>query len=240
VPETPTIFHNVLLNALSPADLDLLRPDLEFVELKLRDCLEPAHQKIQTVYFMESGLASVVARSKGDRTIEVGLIGIDGMTGVNIVMGDDRSTNETFVQVAGSAVRIKAATLVAALDSRPSLRNCLLRYVQAFFGQITHTALANGRAKIEERLARWILMAHDRLGGDEIHLTHEFLALMLGVRRPGVTVALHLLEGQGLIKSGRGVLTILDRKGMEAIADGSYGAPEAEYARLLRPISMGR
>jgi CRP-like cAMP-binding protein len=105
--------------------------------------------------------------------------------------------------------------------------------VHVFSVQVAHTALANGRAKIEERLARWLLMVHDRIDGDEVNLTHDFIALMLGVRRPGVTDALHALEGKGLIRSTRGVLRIVDREGLEVIANAIYGVPEAEYRRLI-------
>ena len=225
--------RNRLLMALSAADLDLLKPDLEFVKLDLRFVLETANQPIRHVYFPESGFVSIVAKTKADRIIEVGLIGFEGMSGVNVVMGDDRSVNETYIQAAGSGSRIRVEKLTQALETSASLRKCLLRYVQAFLCQTSQTALTNGRANLEERLARWILMAHDRLDGDELALTHEFLALMLGVRRPGVTVALHFLEGKGLIKSTRGMVTVHDREGLEEVADGSYGVPEAEYERLF-------
>ena len=102
--------------------------------------------------------------------------------------------------------------------------------------QTAHTVLAQGRAKLEERLARWLLMSHDRAEGDELPLTHEFLALMLGVRRAGVTMATHLLEGRGVIRATRGQLMVVDRKGLEEIAGGTYGVPEAEYRRLIGPF----
>jgi CRP-like cAMP-binding protein len=227
-----TQFRNRLLEALSGADFELLAPHLEAVTLDLRLVLETANQPIQYVYFPESGIASIVAHAKGDRSIEVGLFGREGMSGLSIVMGDDRSPNETFVQAAGAGSRIAAGKLKAALDASPTMRGAMLHYVQAFLCQTSQTALTNGRAQIEERLARWILMAHDRLDGDALQLTHEFLALMLGVRRPGVTVGLHFLEGKGLIRSTRGLVTVLDRAGLELVADGSYGIPEAEYDRL--------
>ncbi len=110
----------------------------------------------------------------------------------------------------------------------------MLRFAQSFLIQATHTAISNGSAKLEERLARWLLMAHDRIDGDELPLIHDFLALMLGVRRPGVTVAIHSLEGQGLIEAARGVIRVIDRKGLEEVANASYGTPEAEYERLMR------
>jgi CRP-like cAMP-binding protein len=119
------------------------------------------------------------------------------------------------------------------MTKSPTLRGMLLHYVQAFMIQTAHTAASNGSAKLEERLARWLLMAHDRTDGDELSLVHEFLAVMLGVRRPGVTVALHTLEEQGLIRARRGSILIIDRAGLEELANSSYGVPEAEYDRLM-------
>jgi CRP-like cAMP-binding protein len=114
-----------------------------------------------------------------------------------------------------------------------SLHQAFLLYGHAFIVQSAYTAAANGRNLIEERLARWILMAHDRIGTDDMALTHEFLAMMLGVRRPGVTITLKLLERAGLIVTGRGVISIIDRKGLEQISNGAYGEPEAEFKRLF-------
>jgi CRP-like cAMP-binding protein len=114
-----------------------------------------------------------------------------------------------------------------------TLRDILLRYVHSMTIQIAHTAVANSQVKIEARLARWLLMAHDRVDGQQVELTHEFLALMLGVRRSGVTEALQVLEGRKLIHTARGKVTIRNRKGLERAANGSYGVPEAEYARLM-------
>jgi CRP-like cAMP-binding protein len=118
------------------------------------------------------------------------------------------------------------------MQETPSLRVSLLRFVQAFIVQTAHTAAANARAKVEERLARWLLMAHDRVDGDVLPLTHEFLSLMLGVRRPGGTVAFHLLEQKGLVSTKRALIAIDDRAGLEQLAHGFYGVPEAEHLRL--------
>ena len=193
--------------------------------------LEEPHEPIKHVYFMEAGLASVVA-SNG-YSIEVGIIGREGMTGLGIVMGDDRSTDKTFIQAAGSGLRMTADDLRLAMDKSKTLRVSLLRYARVFAVQFAQTAVANGRAKIEARLARWLLMAHDRFDHGPFPFTHEFLALMLGVRRSGVTVALHFLEGRGVIKASRGSITVLDRKALIAQSDPSYGVPEAEYHRLI-------
>jgi CRP-like cAMP-binding protein len=195
--------------------------------------LELAQTTIDYVYFPESGLGSVVAIGDRDRRIEIGIFGRDGMSGAAVVMGNDRSPHETFMQIAGHGFRLPADALRRAMTESPSFHNLLLRYMQTFMIQTAHTALANGRAKLEERLARWLLMCHDRIDGDELGLTHEFLAIMLVVRRAGVTVAMHMLEGRGLIRGARGMILIRDRDGLIEIADGFYGLPEAEYRRLI-------
>jgi CRP-like cAMP-binding protein len=225
--------RNRLLAALPKADLDLLRPLLEEVPLDLRQVLEASGKPIPYVYFLRSGLASVIAHTRHDRQIEVGVVGFEGMTGLSIVLGDDRSSNETLIQAPGSGLRLSSEDLRRAMAASPGLRSVLMRYVSAFFAQASQTALANGRAKLEERLARWILMSYDRFAGNDLTITHEFLAIMLGVRRPGVTIGLHFLEGKGLIRSTRGLIAVLDRDGLVEQANGSYGIPEAEYERLL-------
>lgn len=224
---------NCLLAAFSAEDFALLEPDLEPVRLDLRQVLVRPNTPIEHVYFPESGMSSNVAEMPRDRRIEVGIIGREGLCGAEIVMTADRSPNETFVQVAGGGLRIRTDRVRHAMAQSASLQGLLLRYFLSLQIQISQTALANGRSKIEERLARWILMAQDRQDGNEICLTHDFLALMLGVRRPGVTVALHVLEGQGLIRSVRGRILVIDREGLEEAADGAYGVPEAEYRRLM-------
>jgi CRP-like cAMP-binding protein len=227
-------FHNRILAQLTPDDLALLGPHLEPVEVVLRQGLEAHNRPIAHAYFLESGIASVVANGPPERTIEVALIGREGMTGLPIVLGTDRSPYETYIQVAGTGHRLPADALRSALENSASFRQVCLRFVHVFMIQAAHTALANGRGKLEERLARWLLMAHDRTDGDELAVTHEFLSLMLGVRRAGVTVALNMLETHGLIRGERGTVVILDRKGLIELTNGFYGAPEAEARRLFR------
>jgi CRP-like cAMP-binding protein len=233
--------HNRLLATLKPADFEMLRPSLERVDLEARQVLETPRQPISDVYFVQSGLVSVVGTTHPDHRIEVGMVGHEGMTGLGIVLGDDRSANETLVQSAGSALRISAAALRSAMQQSPGLTTLLLRYAHVFLLQGSQTALANGRGKLDERLARWLLMWHDRLGSDDLVITHEFLALLLGVRRQGVTETLHTLEGAGLIRSSRSLIKILDRDGLHTAANGFYGVPEAEYDRsiglLVRPTA---
>jgi CRP-like cAMP-binding protein len=222
--KTPTS-KNRILSRLSAADIALLKPDLEAVELQLRYVLEAANEPIQHSYFIEYGLASIVAANNHKR-LEVGLIGCEGITGLPIVLGNDRSPHETFMQVAGNGVRIPAQKLREAIAQSRSLELALLDFAHRFLNQTASTALSNGTATLEERLARWLLMANDRLRGDEVPLTHEFLSLMLGVRRAGVTVALHYLEQRALIRLARKQIVITDRKGLEAAANGTYHTPE--------------
>ena len=159
------------------------------------------------------------------------------MTAHPVIMGTDRSANSTFVQVEGSARRIKASILRSAIQESSSLQHSFLAVVQCFIMQASHTALANGLAKIDQRMARWLLMAHDRMAGDELPLTHEFLAVMLGVRRAGVTTALQDLEAAGLISTKRKFIQIRDRSGLRELAGDIYGVPEAEQKRLTGWIS---
>ena len=175
---------------------------------------------------LQARLASIIAKNSHKR-LEVGLIGCEGYTGLPIVLGNDRSPHETFMQVPGEGMRISADKLREAISQSPSLQSALLRFAHAFMNQTANTALSNGTASLEERLARWLLMANDRLRGDEIPLTHEFLSLMLGVRRAGVTVALHYLQNRGVIDLARKQIVVTDRDGLRAAANGTYHQPEA-------------
>jgi CRP-like cAMP-binding protein len=175
----------------------------------------------------------VVAASHDDEVAEVGHIGPEGMSGTHVLLGTDRTANKTFMQVSGFGIKIPVPSLLAVLDADPALRKFFLRYVHSSELQLAHSALANARYNMHERLARWLLMCHDRLEGNNLPLTHEFLALMLGVRRSGVTNELHIIEGLGAIKSTRGNVRIIDRARLEEIAAGCYGIPEDEYERLV-------
>ena len=229
----PNPRHNRLLARLAPKDLDALRPHLEAVDLPLRFELERPGRRIEYIYFPESGIASVVAIQSKDISVEVGLIGCEGMTGLAVVLGDHQTPHACYIQVAGNGHRMTTDALRDAMAKIAGLRALMLKFVQAFMLQTSHTAICNARSRLDARLARWILMAHDRTSGAIVPLTHEFLALMLGVRRAGVTEALNVLVNQGLVKSARGEITVLNRKGLEMSAGESYGVPEKEYRRLL-------
>jgi CRP-like cAMP-binding protein len=220
---SPPTLQNQLLARLPENDLDRLAPHLEPVPMPIRMVLEAANEPITHVYFPSSAVTSVVAGA-GEDSIEVGLIGRDGMTGVNVVLGADTTPHQCFVQIAGDGHRLAVAELRSAFDAEPGLRKHFLLYARSFMLQTAHTAFANGRCTIEERLARWLLLSRDRLDSDDILLTHEFLSLMLGVRRPGVTIALQSLEAANLIRNTRGCVTIRDRPKLEEIAGHAYSA----------------
>jgi CRP-like cAMP-binding protein len=226
-------FRNRLLHKISLEDWDLIGPHLEPVTLKDRQVIEVPAKPIAHAYFLEAGVASVVAVDAQDHRIEVGVIGFEGITAVPVIMGDNRSQHSTYMQIGGSGHRISAEALRAALANSDSLRGLMLKSAQGFMIQTAQTALANGRAKLEQRLARWLLMARDRLTSDAVPLTHEFLAVMLGVRRAGVTVAIHGFERRGLVTTRRGQLTLINRAGIEQIAGSFYGTPESELRRLM-------
>jgi CRP-like cAMP-binding protein len=229
----PRQTRNRLLSYLSAKDFEALRPNLKPVDLPLRLMLEKPAEPIEHVFFPETGIASVVAVQSHQTKVEVGLIGNEGMTGLPVILGDHQTPNTTYMQVAGQGVRISADALRTAVDQNAGLQKTFLKFVQTFLVQTSHTAIANAHARLDERLARWILMAHDRCAEPTIPLTHEFLSLMLAVRRAGVTEALHVLVKQGLVKSARGEITVLDRDALELTAGDSYGVPEAEYRRLF-------
>ena len=218
---------------MSPADFGLLQPDLEPVTLALRHVLERPDRRVDAVYFPESGFASVVAVQADDTKVEVGLIGREGMSGLTIVLGNHRSPHSTYMQSPGRGQRIGAAKFRTAIQTErvPALPAAEIR--AGLHGpDRAHRHLECARQD-RARLARWILMAHDRLDGDSLPLTHEFLSLMLGVRRAGVTEALHALATEKLIRSARSEIVVLNRKGLERRAGDSYGVPEAELRRLL-------
>lgn len=221
-----TSVGNRLLRRLSDSDYRLVAEHLEFLELPIRHQIERANYPVSYVYLLEEGVASIVASQPGGLAAEVGLVGREGATGLCVVMGTRRSPFETYMQVAGKGHRLSADALRQLMLESSTLREEFLRSGFALFVQTSRTALANSRNTIDERLARWILMAQDRLDGDEFSLTHEFLALMLAVRRPGVTQALAVLRDLGVIETRRSLLKVVDRAALERASGGSYGQPE--------------
>jgi CRP-like cAMP-binding protein len=224
--------RNRLLRVLSTSDRDLLRPALSSAALHRGQVLERAGAPTEQAFFPETGLAAVVARSPA-REIGIGVVGNDGVTGIDLLLEAGHAANQTLVQSTGSAMCIRAADLKTAMKRSSSLHKLLLRYAHVFMVQASQTALTNIHASIEERLAHWILMSHDRFSSNDLTVTHEFIALMVGVRRQGITEALHLLEGRRFIRSTRERLHVVNRPGLIEVASGSYGVCEAEYERLI-------
>ncbi|MGV1873731.1 Crp/Fnr family transcriptional regulator [Agrobacterium rosae] len=225
--------QNRLLKALSSKAFEVLQPGMERINLPVRTVLVESDQPTSHMFFFESGLASVVARTTDEEAIEVGHIGWEGLCGTHRLLRLDTTPNRTFMQIDGSAIRIPVELVYRLIDDDAASRDLFLHYIHTCELQLAHSALANGRYNMSERLSRWLLMCHDRIRDDDMALTHEFLSLMLGVRRSGVTDHLHILEGMHAIKATRGRIRIRDRAKLEEIAGGCYGAPEKEYDRLI-------
>lgn len=232
-----TLTRNLLLRSLSPEDQAILEPHLTRVRLEKRQCLVEAEKPIETAYFPEGGVSSMVSNSKEGDEIEIGVVGHEGVVPVFCLLGGQTSPHAVYVQIDGHhALTIPASVLHQLLREHESLRETLQHYAMAFLVQMSNTAVCNANAPIEQRLARWLLMCHDRLEGDELALTHEFIGMMLGVRRSSVTVSLHVLEGMGAVRSTRGLIVVLDRERLIDLAGETYGQPEAEYRRIVGPF----
>ncbi|GAV36134.1 Transcription regulator, crp family [Roseomonas mucosa] len=225
--------RNRLLAALPAESLNRLWPQLEPVEMALRQNLMMPDEPITAVYFPEVGWASMLALLADGNSAEVGLIGNEGMIGLPLLLGVDSGAVEALVQGPGTMLRLGASAFQQSLEEIPELERLLMRYALAFQEQVTQTAACNGHHALDQRLARWLLMAHDRAEGDEFPMTQEFLALMLCVHRPGVTVAARLFQQAGLIRYGQGRIVIADRDGLEAVACECYGAVRRRFGHLL-------
>jgi CRP-like cAMP-binding protein len=224
---------NRLLDSLSRNDLRLLFPDLEVISLAVRDPITAAAKAIDFVYFPTAGMVSMVAPLADGSQVEIGIVGSEGIVGSSVLMGTNKATSEAFVQIAGSALRLRSTILVSrAIESR-SLRERLLLFTLTLMFQISQTAACNARHNVVERLARWLLMSRERIKANELPLTQEFVAMMLGVRRAGVTVAAGTLQAAGLIRYNHGQIVVLDRRGLEAAACECYRRGKKETARLL-------
>jgi CRP-like cAMP-binding protein len=228
-----------LLAALPPEDLERLRPRLQPVELPLRQTLQVPGEPVAAVHFPETGWASMLATLEDGDAAEVGVIGYEGMVGLPVLLGADQDDLEAMVQCPGAALRMDAAAFREELGRTPTFRDLLLRYALVHHGQVARTAACNGRHHTEQRLARWLLMAHDRSEGDEFPMTHEFLSMMLGVRRAGVTVAAGVLQRAGFIRYERGHMEVTDRPGLESASCECYGVVRRAYDGLLGPPPGG-
>lgn len=199
---------------MAVADYSALEPYLVKVDLVRSQALVHCGQAIEHCWFLEEGIASIVVMSSEGHETEAGIVGHDGMVDVATILGVSASTSRAFIQIAGYGYRLPIATLIQRLEESADLRALLNRYAYDCLTQLSYTALANASFTVEERLARWLLMCADRLGSDEIALTHDFLSVMLNVRRAGVTEALNALGKAKLIKTRRGAIQIIDSAGL--------------------------
>lgn len=226
--------QNKILAALPPHEYDRLREHLTPVSLPLGETLYNAEEQITDVYFVNTGIVSLVANLRDGGSVEVGVVGNDAMVGFSIILGDDLSQNQAIVQIADGAMRMSAANLREHLKLEGALSALLQRSALAMLKQVSQTAACNGSHIIGERLARWLLMCHDRVTGNELRLTQEFIAQMLGIRRSGVSEAAILLQSLGLISYSRGHITIINRAGLEDFACECYAIVKSEYDRLFQ------
>lgn len=228
--------ENLLLRRLLPEDFALMAPNLEPISEKLGAILCRPGTPAGHAIFPENGILSMVAQSPEGQRVEAGLLGREGFGPTSLALGDDQSPYEGTVQMAFSGHRIATEPFQSALNASLTLRTTMLRFAQAFSVQASYTALSNAVHPVEERLARWILLCDDRIASGVLTTTHEFMSIMLGVRRPSVTTALHVLEGNGLIRAERGLVMVRNRAALEEFAGDAYGKAEAEYERLLGPM----
>ena len=223
---------NLLLSTLPLEELAKFSRELETIDLPKGFLIAAFDGPIEHIYFPDSGIGSIVAISPEGNRAEAGMFGREGFSPVQAAVGAHISPHEIIMQGSGSGHRMGYSSFLDAIKSSPPFADVIACYSQALAIQVTYTALSNVSHPVDERLARWLLMCHDRVDGDELNLTHEYIALMLAVRRPSVTTALHVLEGNRFIRAERGCITIRDRGALEEFARDAYGRPEREYARL--------
>jgi len=224
---------NRLLEGLSRIDLGRILAGCESVELAFADVLYTPRERLTHVYFPIPGSISLIMPVDDSDAIEVGIVGNEGMFGIPLVLGVDVSPVRAVVQGAGSALRMGGAQFVRELGRSQSLQRAIDRYIFVHLSQVAQTAACMRFHVVEARLARWLLMTQDRAHADTFHVTQEFLAFMLGVRRVGVTKAASSLQQRSLIQYSRGSLTVLDRRGLKAVACGCYQADRDSYDRIL-------
>jgi CRP-like cAMP-binding protein len=235
VPIDSSARQNRLLAALSDEAYQRLVPHLELVSLLPQQILYQAGEPITHVYFPHRSVISLINLMEDGSTIEVGLVGREGMVGLPVILGDANYLHQAFVQIGDRAMRIRAEVLKAEFNRGGALQTLLLRYVQALLTQVSQSAACNRFHTIEERLARQLLLIQDALQSQEFLLTQESLAQMLGARRSGVTVAAGTLSQAGMIRYARGRIFVLDREGLEATACECYRVIRDEFDRLLNP-----
>ena len=224
---------NHLLAVLPALEFLRLQPLLTRVTLAPKTTIWEANQAVQAVHFPLDAVVSIFTATDDGGTVEVGSVGCEGLVGLPVLFGSDCSTSHALVQIGGEAEQMSVAAFRTAVEQSPGLRRLLHLYALAFLSQISQSTACNRLHAAEQRLVRWLLVCRDRVGRDELPVTHESMALTLGVRRATVTEAAGELQRRGLIRYRRGALTILDRAGLEAIACECYSVVRGEFDRLL-------
>jgi CRP-like cAMP-binding protein len=232
-PAKRTSAVNLLLEALPSSDRRRVLAECETVEIAFADVLYIPWERLAHVYFPTTSFISLIMPVDESDSLEVGLIGNEGMFGVQLALGVDSSPVRAVVQGAGSALRIDAASFRRELGRSQPLQHAIDRYVFVHLSQLAQTAACTRFHLVEARLARWLLMTQDRAHADNFHITQEYLAFMLGVRRVGITKAASSLQKRSLIHYSRGHITVLDRRGLKAASCGCYKADRASYDRIL-------
>jgi CRP-like cAMP-binding protein len=241
VPIDQSSCRNLLLRSLKEEDFALLAPHLRRVSLDTSQVLATPGDPIAVVCFPEVGIVTLSDFGHEGGRIGIGHTGYEGFVGWQVLLGCDRSSHEARVTAEGGvALHVSPAALREACRASDGLRDLLLRFVHAFVIQMGRTVVSSLTQPVDVRLSRWTLMAHDRVEGDEIKVTHDEIAVMLAVRRASVTDALHILEGESLIRATRGRVLVRDRCGLRRIAGDTYGFFEAEYSRLIAPFPRHR
>ena len=234
MPDEGEVFvRNRLLAALPTEERARLLEKLEPVSLRLKEIVYDVNQPISHVYFPNTGVFSLLTIMQDGAAVEVGTVGNEGMVGLPVFLGADSTPSQAFSQIPGESLRMATDVFKAEVANDGPLPGLLNRYTQGLFNQLAQSAACNRLHSTEERLARWLLMTHDRVGQETFPLTHEFMAHMLGVRRATVTVAAGMLQQAGLIRYSRGRISIVDRPGLEAASCECYEITRAEFERLL-------
>jgi len=224
---------NFLLAALPAVELKRVKRHLELISFTLGTVLYESGDRLDYVYFPTTAIISLLYEMENGATAEIGVVGNDGVLGIAVFMGGETTPNRAIIQSAGEAYRMDAKSMKAEFTLGGVFHNLLLRYTQALITQISQTAVCNRLHPIDQQLARWLLLSHDRLSSDKLVMTHDLISNMLGVRREGVTLAAKKLASRGLIKNDRGTIYILDRFGLEASVCECYEVVNNEYNRLL-------
>lgn len=229
----PELGGNRLLAALSAGEVERLRPHLEHIALTRGRTLHRAQGPLDYVHFPESGIVSLIRPLKDGAAIEVGLVGREGMVGATLLLGADTAPLEAVAQMPGSAWRLPSSVLLETIGRNPAFKGSLNRFAQALLLQIYQSSVCNRRHTLEQRLARWLLMVRDRVDRDQLPLKHEFIALLLGTRRPSISVAIAGIKAAGLVTAGHGYVSVLDRRGLERIACECYRTIRDQSRELL-------